>query len=256
MTNEQTFTARDVVAAIRLAYRAGRPGYYYVVAELGVEQLLRNLVTAGVVPAAAVLDPRMLPIQTLEELPSGRRVASGTIWHLSKRFATLGDVAALSFAELVAEPDVGAVAAQKIEAALASLSVLLRDGDPELLRRAPAPAVEEPAPAPDPEQARAACGRALLLLVKRMMQDGASLTAVAAQVELDPDNARKQLRMYSRNAKRTSAAVVARIAAPIIATGKAETKGHRGRRTGPAASENVTENVFPIVFGAGLGVRK
>ena len=58
--------------------------------------------------------------------------------------------------------------------------------------------------------------------------------------------------MYSRNAKRTSAAEVARIAAPIIATGKAETKGHRGRRTKPAASENVTE----IVFGAGLGVRK
>ncbi len=49
---------------------------------------------------------------------------------------------------------------------------------------------------------------------------------------------------YSRDAKRTSAAEVARIAAPIIATGKAETKRRKGRRAGPAASENVV----PVVF--------
>ncbi len=58
--------------------------------------------------------------------------------------------------------------------------------------------------------------------------------------------------MYSRDARRTSAAEVARIAAPILAAGKAETKCRRGRRAEPAASENVV----PVVFGAGLGVRK
>ena len=82
------------------------------------------------------------------------------------------------------------------------------------------------------------------MLARRMMLDGASLTAVAAQVTTGPDNARKQLRMYSRNAKRTSAAEVARIAAPILATGKVETKRRRGRRVGPAASENVV----PVLF--------
>ena len=113
-------------------------------------------------------------------------------------------------------------------------------------------------PAPNAEQSRATCGRALLLLAKKMLRDGASVIAIAAQVELDPDNARKQLRMYSRDAKRTSAAEVARIAAPILATGKAETKRRKGRRasTGPA-SEPETENVIPIAFkGAGLTIPK
>ncbi len=75
------------------------------------------------------------------------------------------------------------------------------------------------------------------------MLDGASLTAVAAQVALDPDNARKQLRMYSRDPKRTGAADVRRIAAPIIAPTEAETKRRAGRRAQPAG-----DNVIPVAF--------
>ena len=68
----------------------------------------------------------------------------------------------------------------------------------------------------------------------------------------DPDNARKQSRMYSRDAKRTSAVEVARIAAPILETGKVGAKRRRGHRAALAASENVV----PVVFGAGMGVQK
>ncbi len=64
------------------------------------------------------------------------------------------------------------------------------------------------------------------------------------------------MRVYSGNGRRTGAAEVARIAAPILATGKAETKRRKSRRAGPAASEPATENVVPVMFGAGLGVRK
>ncbi len=231
-------------------YRSGGAGDHRGVVKLGVEELLRHLVVAGVVPVAGVLDPRSLPIEVLGELPSDRRVMYGAVWRLSMGYRTLGDVAKMNFAELVATPGVGTVAAQKIEVALASLSVLLRDGDQELLRRAPAPGLEDPAPSPAPsaEQARATCGRALLLLGKWMLGDGSGVIAIAAQVEVNPDNARKQLRMYSRDAKRTSAAEVGRLAAPILATGKAATKRRRGRRAGPGASENATENVVPVVF--------
>ena len=62
--------------------------------------------------------------------------------------------------------------------------------------------------------------------------------------------------MYSRHGKRTSAAEVVRIAAPILAPEKAETERRRGRRAGPAAGEAETENVVPVVFGAGMTIPK
>lgn len=82
------------------------------------------------------------------------------------------------------------------------------------------------------------------------------MTAIAAQVALDPDNARKQLKMYSgARYGRTAATEVARIAAPILATGKKIAPKRRGgRRAGPAAPEPTSENVVPVVFGAGKAI--
>ncbi len=56
-------------------------------------------------------------------------------------------------------------------------------------------------------------------------------------------------RVYSGSGRRTSAAVVARIAAPILVTVAPKTKRRRGRCAVPAASEPATGNVVPVVFG-------
>ncbi len=86
MTDEQTCSTRDLVVAIRQAYRAGEPGYDRGAAKLGVEPLLRHLVVAGVVPvggdwgshapAAAIL---LGQIDNDYRLPDGRIIPYGSV---------------------------------------------------------------------------------------------------------------------------------------------------------------------------------
>ncbi len=252
MTSEHRYTGRDIAAAVRGTFNGADVYPRSNLVKLSEDQILQRLLAQGVIALRDIHDPSTMPVQTLERV-SEHLIPHVAMRSLSGRVRSLGELGELTYGELMALPNIGAVAARKIERALARGGLLLKDGDPTLLHRvhdepdeAPAPAdalASGQPPVASPEAAYEDCGLALIKLAKKILRDGTSLAGIAAQLTLDPKNAAKQLRHWVSHGDRPFVADVGRIAALVIASERP-----KRRRSGRAIAEVEADNVIPVAF--------
>lgn len=246
-----TLTAAQVAKAIRGAFHRADTCYCETTGKLGEDELLVYLVGQGVLGCQDV-GPGTMPIEMLGEHRGGRLGAT-TLGELERHFKTLDQLTAWSFADLVSLPGIGVTSAHKIERALATFGLSLRDRVPAIPETTtPAePDTSPPLSDASPDEIRAACASALIDLGVMVARDSSGLLRFATNIMAGKQNVAGRIKRYAGALGQSRGAEVARVAAPLFALEEAERPGRKPAspraaqpQTAPEAAENVIRPSF------------
>ncbi len=223
---DRTITGRDLVAAIRAAFRGSDPCHCHTVSKLGEDELLENLTLQRLI---GYEDRYGVGGMTIEML-LGDTLTRVSLHGLIQRFTFAVELTGLSFAELLQFPNLGSTQARAIERKLAQHGLLLKDGDPAVIDRVRAEEAEKARAAEagafaarDPDEARDQAFEALIDLGKTLLREGTVLTASAARMAVRKNGGRRsrraELTLLARYAgeDRPFSGEVGRVIAPLIA---------------------------------------
>ena len=237
-----TLTTTQVARAIRVAFHRADPCHCETTGKLGEDELLRYLIGQEVLSFADV-GPMSVPIEALSP--------HGSVWELSQHVETLNQLTDWTYADLVALPSIGPSAATKIEQALATFGLSLKDGAaPTAKIAAPIEPTPPPLSSASPDETRAACASALIKLGAMVARDGSALFRFASDAMAGKKMAGR-IKRYGGALGQSRGAEVLRVAGPLIALEEAERPGHKPtsprrarRQVEPEAAENVIRPAF------------
>ena len=244
-----TLTTTQVARAIRVAFHRADPCHCETVGKLGEDELLRYLIGQEVLSFADI-GPTSMPIEMLGD-HRGARLGYTTMGALSQHVATLEQLTAWTYADLVSLPGIEPVGAINIEHALATFGLSLKDSAPATAEPADP---DKPAPPPlsdaSPDEIRAACASALIDLGVMVARDSSGLLRFATNIMAGKRGVAGRIKRYAGALGQSRGAEVARVAAPLFALEEAERPGRkpasprRAGRTQPEAAENVIRPAF------------
>ncbi len=168
-----------IVASVRRAFHNSQPCHCTGPGKLSEDELLRALVAGGAVRLTDAMTPDLMPIAAF-----GRAFPWSAYFRLEQRgIKHLGQLCDLAYADLVALPDIGPVAATAIERLLARHGLALKDGDlAAVMREDDEPASPPAASDAPPAEVRRACVVNLGEMGRKLLADGSALVGHAVKV--------------------------------------------------------------------------
>jgi hypothetical protein len=254
---ETMIPARDVVAAIRGAFRSADACHCETVGKLGQDELLDRLVRQKVIPPEEIVGRNGL---TIADAPAGkRRLRYYLPSSLCNAFTYVAELTNLTRNDLTRYRGVGPMKAVQIERHLAALGFSLKDGDPSLIERVRTESEETAEPHNDrtPTEVRSDAALALINLGSACGRDGHDLVKYGSQLLTRKVNGKSNIRRtvmmlkkYAVNRERTAHLEAFELIEPLIALDDAEReaksktpKRHKRHEIRP---QDVRNNVVPL----------
>ena len=233
MKTQTLIATHEVVGSIRAMYRRAGPCHCHTVAKLGEQEVLEYLLRRRVIQVADLHDARGIPINMLEK-GEGGTLSSSDIWRLQQHHVRyLPDLTGFRLSDLINMQGIGQRGARRIELIMAQFGLLLKDGDPAILKQVKTddPLVLEPLPEPDarsgqlsPDELRQQAVDALFKIAKTVFDDGQFIMSAAAKLVARPASGRNSsklyvtsLRKYGESSGRAAHEEVRRLMAPVVA---------------------------------------
>ncbi len=253
--------AREVIAAIHGAFHGTGSCHCHTVAKLGEDDILAYLARRKLVSVAEVIEIQSLSIVAITQRYEDLVIPHNAAWALRRAGVTLlSDLTKWTYADVLRLDRMSRRSVDKLQEGMAQFGLLLKDGDPALLERPPAPEPEKPysGPARSPEEIRKACHEALTKVANSVMRDGTSLIRIASSIGTGQKRA-SVLRRYIGDLNQARAHEVATIVRPLLELEASETeqakeearkqvKTKKQRTVKPAAVET-QGNVVRAAFG-------
>ena len=229
MTTETTISVRDVVAAIRGAFRSADACHCETVGKLGQDELLDRLVRQKVIPAEEIVGRNGL---TIADAPAGNRCLRYYLpSSLYNELTYVAEFTDLTREDLMSYEGVGPMKAIQIERYLAVLGFSLKDGDPELIEKVRAEEEQTAEPHDDrtPTEVRSDAALALINLGSACGRDGHDLVKYGSQLLTRKVNGKSNIRRtvtmlkkYAANHERTGSDIVRGLIEQLVAIDDAE----------------------------------